>query len=208
MPMWQVRFNSPEGVAALQLFVDLMKYQPADVANFNSVEQGACYLEGRCLTNIEWTGYVQLAESSKTSKVVGQTGWTIPPSKTRHASQLGSFMMGIASGSQHQPAALRFLQWFTSDATQREFASRGGIPVRAAILDDPALQQRYPWLPTIHRALDSAVARPRTPAWSKVEEILGQHLHAAVLGQATPQAALDAAAAEATAYLKTQGYGK
>ena len=54
---WKVTFNSPEGIAALQLFVDLMKYQPKDVANFDAPDQGACYLQGQCITNIKLAGW-------------------------------------------------------------------------------------------------------------------------------------------------------
>jgi multiple sugar transport system substrate-binding protein len=205
---WKVTFNSPEGIAALQLFVDLMKYQPKDVANFDAPDQGACYLQGQCITNIEWTGWLALAEDPTASKIVGETGWTIPPKKARHASQIGNFMMGIAAGSNHKDAALKFLQWFTSDATQREFARRGGVPVRTTTFADPELQKKYPWLLTINHALDNSIARPRTPEWAKVEAILGKHLHMAVTGQVGTQAALDTAAAEVTDYLKGQGYYK
>lgn len=203
---WNVTFNRPEGAAALQLFVDLLRYQPKDVVNFDAPEQGACYLQGQCLTNIEWTGYLLLAEDPSGSKVVGKTGWTLPPMQARHASEIGNFMMGIAAGSQRKEAALKFLQWFTSDATQREFARRRGVPVRTSAFDDPSLQAQFPWLPTIKQALDNSVARPRTPEWAKVESILGGHLHKAVLGQEGVQPALDQAAAEVTAYLKSKAY--
>jgi multiple sugar transport system substrate-binding protein len=205
---WNVQFNTPEGVAALELFLELKQYQPAGVENFDAPEQGACYLQGQCMTNIEWTGYILLAEDPAGSQVVGKTGWTIPPREKRHASELGNFVMGIAAGSENKAAALKFLEWFTSDATQREFAQRRGVPVRTNVFNDAALQKQYPWLPTIKAALDNGVARPRTPEWAKVEEILGVHLHQAVIGQENATDALNNAATEVTAYLKSKGYYK
>lgn len=205
---WNVKFNSPEGIEALQLFVDLKEFQPEGVEHFDAPEQGTCYLQGQCMMNIEWTGYIALAENPDTSQVVGNTGWTIPPRKERHASELGNFMMGIAAGSENKEAALEFLKWFTSDETQRELARRGGIPVRTNVLADTELQQERPWLATIKTALENGVARPRTPEWSTIEAILGEHLHRAVIGEETPQQALDAASAEVTEYLRGQGYYK
>ncbi|HYF64895.1 MAG TPA: extracellular solute-binding protein [Herpetosiphonaceae bacterium] len=205
---WNVDFNSPAGVAALQLFLDLKAHQPPGVENFDAPEQGACYLSGQCMMNIEWTGYILLAEDPAGSQVVGKTGWTIPPRQERHASELGNFVMGIAAGSANKPAALKFLQWFTSDATQREFARRRGVPVRSAVFADPELQQQFPWLPTIQSALTNGVARPRTPEWSRVEEILGAQLHRAVVGEVGAQEALDTAAQEVTAFLSGKGYYK
>ena len=108
--------------------------------------------------------------------------------------------------SKNKEAALKVLQWLTSDEFQLEFAKQRGIPVRVAAFENPALQTQYPWLPVIRQALDNSVARPRTPDWAQVESILGGHLHQAVIGQETPQAALDAAAEEVTAFFKQKGY--
>jgi len=203
---WHPQFNSAKGVAALQLFLDLKAYQPSDVAKFDSSEQLACYLEGQCLTNITWTGQILAAEDPSQSKVAGKNGWATTPQEVRHSSQIGNFMIAIANGSKNKEAALKVLQWLTSDEFQLEFAKQRGIPVRVAAFEDPALQAQYPWLPVIRQALDNSVARPRTPDWAQVETILGGHLHQAVLGQETPQAALDAAAEEVTAFFKQKGY--
>lgn len=203
---WQPRFNSPEGVAALQLFLDLMQYQPEGVANFDSSEQLACYLEGQCLTNIAWTGSILAAEDPSQSKVVGLNGWTTTPQQVRHSSQIGNFMLAIAQGSKNKEAALKVLQWLTSDEFQLEFAKQRGIPVRVAAFTDPALQSQYPWLPVVQEALNNSVARPRTPDWAQVEVILGGHLHQAVIGQEDPQTALDLAAQEVTEFFTQKGY--
>jgi multiple sugar transport system substrate-binding protein len=205
---WNVKFNSPEGVAALQMFVDLMKYQPDGVANFDSSDQGACYLQDQCLTNIEWTGWILNAEDPTQSKVVGKTGWTTTPGKVRSASQLGTWIMGINSNAQHKPEALKFMQWFLGADAQRELANRKGVPVRTSIYTDKDLSAKYPWLPVILSALNNSVARPRTPDWSQVEATLGLHLNNAVTGKEKPQEALDNAAKEVTKILTDAGYYK
>lgn len=205
---WNVKFNSPEAIEALQLFVDLKQYQPAGVENFDAAEQGLCYLQGECMMNIEWTGYILLAEDPASSKVVGQTGWTLTPSKVRHASEIGNYLIGMGSGSANKADALAFMRWFTSDEAQREFARRRGVPIRNAIFADQELLTQAPWLATVKQALDNSVARPRTPEWAKVEEILGAHLRTAVTGEATPEAALNAAAEEVKTHLAGQGYYK
>jgi multiple sugar transport system substrate-binding protein len=203
---WNVKFNGPEGVAALQLFVDLMQYEPAGVVAYDQADQGACYVQGQCLTNIEWTGWIFNAEDPKQSTVVGKTGFTTTPAKVRHASELGTWMMGIASGSQHQDEALKFMEWVVSQDAQHELASRKGVPVLTSVYTDKDLGAQYPWLPVILDALTNSVARPRTPDWAQVEDTIGLHLNNAVTGQETVQAALDNAAKEVTDYLKQAGY--
>jgi multiple sugar transport system substrate-binding protein len=203
---WHVTVNSPEGVAALQEFVDLMKYEPPGVANFDSAQQGACYLQGECLMNIEWTGWVLSAEDPAQSQVVGKTGWTTTPEQVRHASQIGNWMIGIAAGSTQQDDALKLMQWLVSPEAQRELANRKGVPVKVSVYTDATLDEQYPWLPVIHDALDNSIARPRTPDWAQVESTLGLHLNNAVTGTEGVQEALDNAAKEITDLLTGLGY--
>lgn len=203
---WRPRWNGPEGLAALQLFLELKAHEPGDVANFDSSEQLACYLEGQCLTNIIWTGQLLAAEDPSQSHVPGKNGWAMTPAQVRHGSQIGNFMIAIASGSKDKAAALEVVKWLTGDEFQLAFAKQRGIPVRVAAFENPALGAQYPWLPVIRQALDGSVARPRTPDWAQVETMLGQHLHQAVVGAEEPQAALDAAAQEVAAFFEQKGY--
>jgi multiple sugar transport system substrate-binding protein len=205
---WNVKFNSPEGVAALEEFVGLMKYQPDGVAAFDSAEQGACYLQGQCITNIEWTGWILAAEDPAQSKVVGKTGWTTTPGKVRSASELGTWIMGINANAPHKAEALKVLQWILGEDAQRELANRKGVPVRTSVYTDKDLDAKYPWLPVILNALNGSVARPRTPDWAQVEATLGLHLNNAVTGKEKPQEALDNAAKEVTKILTDAGYYK
>ena len=203
---WNVTFNQQPGIDALQLFVDLLKWEPPDVANYGADEQGQLYLQGNCVVNIEWTGWISQAENPEKSKVVGKTGWTIPPKKVRHASEIGNWVMGIAAGSENPEGALKFLDWFLQDDVQTELAKRKGIPVKRAPYQDKDLQAKFPWLPTVMNALDNTVWRPRTPDWAKVEDTLGLHLNLAITKQEGVKEALDKAAQEATDFLKSQGY--
>jgi multiple sugar transport system substrate-binding protein len=203
---WNVTFNKQEGMDALQLFVDLLKWEPPGVATYDSDEQGACYLQGNCITNIEWTGWISQAEDPDKSKVVGKTGWALTPKKVRHASEIGNWVMGIAAGSKNSDGALKFLDWFLQDDVQTDLATRKGIPVKLAPYDDKALQAQFPWLPTVKNALENSVWRARTPEWPKVEDTLGLHLNMALTKQESVQDALNNAAKEVTDYLKSVGY--
>jgi len=203
---WNVTFNQQAGIDALQLFVDLMKWQPPDVANYGADEQGQLYLQNKCIMNIEWTGWISQAENPEKSKVVGKTGWTIPPKKVRHASEIGNWVMGIGAGSQNPDGALKFLDWFLQDNVQTELANRMGIPVKRAAYTGKDLQAKYPWLTTVMEALDASVWRPRTPDWAQVEDTLGLHLNLVITKKEGVKAGLDKAAQEVTDYLKKQGY--
>ena len=73
-------------------------------------------------------------------------------------------------------------------------------------LQDGEARGRSRWLDSTAKALAIGVPSPRTSDWSKVEDILGTELNRALLEKGKAKQHLDAAAAEATAFLKSAGY--
>jgi ABC-type glycerol-3-phosphate transport system substrate-binding protein len=120
--------------------------------------------------------------------------------------KLGLFMAGIASSAPNKRGALEFLKWFSSAPVQVRFARAGGTPFRTSAFNDGEARKNCRWLDAILKALNCGVASPRTSDWSKVEDILGTELNQALLDRGNARQHLDAAAAEATAFLKSAGY--
>ena len=108
---------------------------------------------------------------------------------------------------------MKFLEWFTSDKVQHEFASGGSVAVTGPALRDPALAAKYRWLPACADAVDNSIPKPRTPDEPKMEELLGTELNKALVEaiaqksgyQQIAQTHLTNAANQITAYLKQQG---
>ena len=73
-------------------------------------------------------------------------------------------------------------------------------------LKDSEARKESRWLDATLKALTIGVPSPRTSDWSKVEDILGTELNRALLEKGNAKQHLDAAAAEATAFLKSAGY--
>jgi ABC-type glycerol-3-phosphate transport system substrate-binding protein len=73
----------------------------------------------------------------------------------------------------------------------------GQYPPRPTLYDTPALADALPIAPhQARRIIERAVARPATPVYSELSEILQIALHRALTDQQAPRAALaDAAAA-------------
>jgi multiple sugar transport system substrate-binding protein len=115
-------------------------------------------------------------------------------------------MAGIASSAPNRAGALEFLKWFSTSATQLRFARAGGVPFKMSALKDSEARKQSRWLDATLKALTIGVPSPRTSDWSKVEDILGTELNRALLEKGKAKQHLDAAAAEATAFLKSAGY--
>ena len=79
--------------------------------------------------------------------------------------------------------------------------------MRTKSLKDPKAVKANRLLPTVVAQINAgAQARPRTPDWGAVENILGTELNKALVAGKGGGDALDRAAKQSTAYLKRQGY--
>ncbi len=106
----------------------------------------------------------------------------------------GGWAAAINAKTTKAEPAWQFLKFLIRPETQLALAATGGTPVRISSMQDPTLQQKYPWLPFILDAEAKgriyADYRPRYPFYPKIEEVLGLQLNRAALKQASPAEAL------------------
>jgi len=193
-------------VEALEFYLRLLAYAPPGVAEFDSDQEGETLLQGNAFAATMWTGWCRQTDDPARSRVVNKISFDVPPKQVKQVAKLGLFMAGIASSAPNRAGALEFLKWFSSSATQLRFARAGGTPFKMSALQDGEARGRSRWLDSTAKALAIGVPSPRTSDWSKVEDILGTELNRALLEKGKAKQHLDAAAAEATAFLKSAGY--
>jgi multiple sugar transport system substrate-binding protein len=203
---WHVTFNSDAGKASADFFVGTMKQNaPPGVVEFDSDQEGAAILSGEAGAIIQYTGNAIKADDPKASKVVGKLDFGVVPKQVKAIAQLGIFIAGVPKSAPNKANAIAFLKWYVSAATQAKLAEAGSMPVlrSAFAVKDPGNRL----IPVCLQQADAGVLpRPRTPDWAKVEELLGIELNKALQAGSGGGAALDAAAAKVTAYLKQAGY--
>lgn len=106
------------------------------------------------------------------------------------------FMMFKTSDAAHQDAAWRFIKFMTGKDAQAAMAKVGQMPVNKEAMSDPGVIKAMPLLPVFAEALKTARARPVTPKWGDMENIIATKVAEAILGQKPVQTAMDEAAAE------------
>jgi ABC-type glycerol-3-phosphate transport system substrate-binding protein len=85
----------------------------------------------------------------------------------------------------------------------------GQYPTRSALYDDPRMRGAISIpLESARRAIESATPRPVTPIYTELSEILQIELHRALVRQAEPRDALNAAAAKINALIERTGMRK
>jgi multiple sugar transport system substrate-binding protein len=203
---WKVVFNSPQAVQALEFYLSLLPYEPPGVAEFDSDQEGETVLQGNAFAATMWTGWCSQTDDPMRSRVIHQINFDVPPKQVNRVAKLGLFMAGIAASAPHKREALEFLKWMSRSDVQVRFARAGGTPSKMSAFKDAEARRKCRWLDATLNALTLGVPSPRTSDWAKVEDILGTELNKALLERGNARHHLDAAAAEATAFMKTAGY--
>jgi multiple sugar transport system substrate-binding protein len=203
---WKVTFNSEAGKASADYFVGTLKQNaPPGVVEFDSDQEGASILGGEAGAIIQYSGNALKADDPAQSKVVGKLDFGVVPKQVKAIAQLGIFIAGVPKSAPNKENAIAFLKWYASPETQAKLAEAGSIPVKRSAFKVPDPGNRL--IPVALEQLDAGVLpRPRTPDWAKVEELLGIELNKALQAGSGGGAALDAAAAQVTDYLKHAGY--
>jgi multiple sugar transport system substrate-binding protein len=184
---------SPEGVKAIDYFLELAKYAPKGTPMNNTAQVRDTLLAGGAGIAPEvWPAWLGAMEDPNKSKVAGKVRVTKHPAEVaKSASMIGIWHISIPAASKQKQAAFDFLQFVTSKEIQKKMAMDVGLPPsRASIYDDADILKLRPWYPAIREALASGKARPRTLYWAEIENILGGYLQQALIGEKTGAEAL------------------
>jgi multiple sugar transport system substrate-binding protein len=207
-------FNSDAGVRALDWFVDLYKAKavPSGTTNYLWDDLGNNFMSGTIAMDLDWPGYSTVFNDPKKSKVAGNVGIIVQPagSSGKHTGWSGTHGFSVTQACKHKDAAASLILWLTNDDSQKIEAANGSLPTRPAVwawdiaqaADDPYKKQV---LSTFQEAAKYAFPVPPIAEWIEISNVVYPELQAAVLGDKTPKAALDAAAEKATKVLQDAG---
>jgi multiple sugar transport system substrate-binding protein len=107
----------------------------------------------------------------------------------------------ISADSELQDEAWKFIRFLIEPENAKAYVETvGGIPARASLAEDPDLAGE-PYIAPYMQAAAAFRGNPNIEQWTQIRDILGQQVEAALRGVTAPDAALDAAAAEANALL-------
>jgi multiple sugar transport system substrate-binding protein len=194
--------NTPEGIAALQLMVELGKYSPPGYASFNADEVGAHLLQGTAAMSINWPAWISSFNDPAKSKVIGRMEFgQMPGAKNPGQAEIGNWLIAIPREAKNVEAAMDFLLWATSASQMKLSAQRGNPPTRKSVFNDAELVAKFPAYPAQLKSLEGSRPRPRTPLWNEIENALGIYLSKANSGELSAEDALNQANAEITKIL-------
>ena len=209
---YDVTLNSPEGLQALDYYITLANEagHPQTAAS-DQAEVIQAMLTGKAahiMTVI--AAWSQMDDPNK-SIVVDKVEFAPPPSLEGlpTAPGLGHWLGGISHNvpDDRKAAAVEFLRWFQTEQAQAVNAEAGGIPVNAAVFDEPiADEPRFRWMKPLAEALPYAVNIYQFPEAAEVIAVLELGLNRAIAGEITAKDSLNDMATEIAAIMVKNGY--
>ncbi len=191
-------FNSPEGVAALQFWLDLIyKYKviPEGAVNYTEDDYKPLFAAKKMamFTSGPWT----VASMKEIKAIEGKWAIASIPAGKRAASILGGLDFLVLEQSEHKAEAMKFLNYFMQKDVRTDWAkSLTLLPLRKSCYDDPFFTED-PLIQAFSAQLKVAKPRPTIPEAGEIEYWFAVAWRDALALVKEPQEALDEAAAEA-----------
>ncbi|MBL8579907.1 MAG: extracellular solute-binding protein [Mesorhizobium sp.] len=190
--------NSPEGINALQMLIDVLPYAPANVTKYGFAENVDGFSTGKIAQMIFWATIAGPVLNPENSMVAETTGTTPVPSgdgKSPRAIQ-GGWGIGIPKNSDpaKKDAAWLALTWITSKAVNRYSIEKYNIDAnRTSAFTDPELVAKFPYLKDSLKAIETADIIPtsRIPEFFQLNDIMNVEFNAALIGQQDAKTACD-----------------
>lgn len=215
---WNPTFNSEAGVEAVNFFKDLYdaKAVPAGALNYLWDDTGLGFASGTVALNLDWAGWASFFNDPANSKVAGDIGLIRAPKGSAgiRTGWSGSHSFSITETCDNTEAAASFITFLTNHDSQMVEATAGLLPTRSKVWDDAKAKfsaDGNDFLVEVFETYalsmsEDAFTPPLITPWIEVSNEIWPQLQAAILGEKTPQEALDDAADAARIIMEDAGY--
>ncbi len=199
---------TPENVSVAELMQRLIhEYKispPNTYTEMKEEETRLTFENGNAVYERNWP-YAWGLHNREGSALAGKVGVALLPKAAdgQHAATLGGWHVGISKYSDSKNEALIFLKFILSYDTQKKLAlDLGWNPGRSDLYNDPEIKERIPHLDILRGSFERAVARPSSPFYTQISEVLQKHLNAILSGESKSETALAKAQNEIAEILK------
>jgi len=203
--------NSEESQTGLKFRQDLMQYMPDGIVAYDHAETVNGFAQGDVAIITEWSAFYSSVMSPETSKVIDCVEIAPEPSgPAGRKPALGGFSLAVAdqADDDEKAAAWLFIQWATSKANAVEYLERGGVSARQSAYEDPALAEKYKFVPALVESWQDGVPefRPRFAEWPEITEIVQEWGTKMMLEEVTTEEGAKEIGTRMEAVLEDAGY--
>jgi ABC-type glycerol-3-phosphate transport system substrate-binding protein len=186
--------NSAATQAAVSMYDRLAKSCPAGITSYGWDEINTAMLSGQAAMFLDSSVVYSRLVDPAVSNVVGKIG--IAPFVQGPAGRHGQahfWTVSLNNAAPEPDAGWLFLQWATSKDIQGRIALKGVLGPRSSAWEVPGLEKVFPavFLKAVQESLKSAVISPANVHFFELMDPLRAEVQDTILGNITPQKALD-----------------
>jgi multiple sugar transport system substrate-binding protein len=194
----KVIIDSPESVAGLTTEQSMIsdRVTPQAVANYTFSESETAFLNGDAVFCRNWPYMYGLAANPDASKIklkqVGVSQLPVGVGRSQRASCLAGWNMLISASSEMQDEAWEFIQFMSSEETQKmRTLSASTLPTLNTLYDDREILEEVPVVALSKEALQNARPRPISPYYSQMSRTMAEQFNKVLTGATSPEEAVE-----------------
>ena len=194
-----------QAAAWLQELID-QGVSPNAVTNYAEPEALQSFKVGDAAFMRNWPyAWTELQKSD--SAVKGNVGITTMVARPGHSTAtLGSWGLTVLKGSAHVNSSIEAIRFLTNESSQKQlFRKHGYTPTQQSVFDDPQLLQDKPILAEFGQALKVVKARPETPLYAQISDVLTRQLSSILTRETTPKDGMNVATSHTNQILISAG---
>jgi multiple sugar transport system substrate-binding protein len=206
--------NNAAGKKAMDFLInEMMPLMPKGASTWFVNELNTAMAQDQMLQGFQWFAAMGGAVDPKGSKlgstqaeILKKVGVAPLPKHVKDTVVQGGMGMHISSYGPNQAEALNFMKWFHDPKTQLEVAKVPGlVPGRTDALESQPFLDGAPWNPAFVESLPRLKDLWNIPEYSKLLDIAGTRVNAAMTGTEDPMKALDQIASDQQKVLDGNG---
>mgnify|MGYP002478063844 CR=1 FL=1 len=226
---WNAQLDSPETVAAIQFYVDLLAAAGQPGATTTGFTEALTLMQqGKAAMWYDATTAAGFLEDPKVSTIAGKVGYALAPSQAKdNNGWLWSWALGIEASSKNKEAAFKFVTWATSkEYIQLVGESEGWVVVpggtRKSTYENENYKKAAPFADITLEAMNSTnykepslkpvpyvgIQYVAIPEFQQLGTEVSQDIAAAIAGSKTVEQAMKDAQARAERVAVDGGYKK
>jgi multiple sugar transport system substrate-binding protein/sorbitol/mannitol transport system substrate-binding protein len=152
-----ITLTTPETIASLRFFIDLLKNAPPDVGSYTHEEALGAYLSGKTAMWLDATALANQITNPATSTVADKTAFVpTPTGPAGDGAALAGWNLGLSSKSSKKDAAWAFIAFMSSKQKSVDYVKAGGVATRDSVFANPELAALNPSYPAQKEALVAA----------------------------------------------------
>ena len=202
--------NSPEAVAALELYKELYSFAPPGTNDAFFQEMNDVYMNGQAAMIMNYFAFFPVLASDQNpyAETTGYFSMPAGPGGERFAA-LGGQGISINNyiADDRKDASFAFIEWFAQEDVQRRWAELGGYTCNIAVLESPEFLEIAPFNAAFAETMTFVKDFFNIPEFGRLLEPAQRNLATYVVaGEGDAQTAMDQMAEEMDAILVEAGY--